>query len=100
MINNPAQRKSGDKGWILALAVEVLAGMIMGLILVWSNIGRIDTTYFINMLQNELHEKRDLQAKLEVERGRLLSPHELQKRAEELDMKEPKAGQIRRMELR
>ncbi|MDR2745250.1 MAG: hypothetical protein LBB66_08700 [Desulfovibrio sp.] len=100
MIKSASYKEPGGKGWFLALALELLAGILMGLVLVWSNIERMDTTYFINMLQNELREKQGLLAKLEVERGHLLSPHELRRHAEELGMKEPKAGQIRRLELR
>ena len=67
-------------------------------LLVWSNIERIDTTYFINIAQNKLQERKALRAKLEVERERLLSPYELRRKAEEIGMKEPKPGQVRRME--
>ena len=74
--------------------------MVMGLVLVWSNIERMDTTYFINIAQNTMRERRVLRAKLEVERERLLSPYELRRRAEEFSMREPKPGQIRRMEAR
>ena len=40
-----------------------------------------------------------LRAKLEVERERLLSPYELRRRAEEFGMREPRPGQVRRMEI-
>ncbi|MDR3319980.1 MAG: hypothetical protein LBS77_03390 [Desulfovibrio sp.] len=100
MKKKSANKEQKGRGWILALSLELLASMLMGLILVWSNIERMDTTYFINMLQNEIREKQNLHAKLEVERGRLLSPRELKHHAEELGMKKPKAGHIRRMELR
>ena len=73
--------------------------MTMCLILVWSNIERIDTTYFINIAQNKLQERKALRAKLEVERERLLSPvRAAPQGAEEIGMKEPKPGQVRRME--
>ena len=72
------------------LALGLLACMVMGLVLVWSNIERMDTTYFINIAQNELRERRALRAKLEVERERLLSPYELRRRAEEFGMREPR----------
>ncbi|MDR3357827.1 MAG: hypothetical protein LBN96_03000 [Desulfovibrio sp.] len=100
MKKSVTHKESGGRGWFLALALELLAGMLMSLVLVWSNIERMDTTYFINILQSEFREKQDLLAKLEVERGRLLSPHELKRHAEKLGMTEPKAGQIRRMESR
>ena len=85
------QGKVQTRSWLLLLAVGLLACMTMCLILVWSNIERIDTTYFINIAQNKLQERKALRAKLEVERERLLSPYEL-------GMKEPKPGQVRRME--
>ena len=84
---------------LAVLALGLLACMVMGLVLVWSNIERMDTTYFINIAQNELRERRALRAKLEVERERLLSPYELRRRAEEFGMREPRPGQVRRMEI-
>ena len=95
-----AARQTGGRGWLLVLVLGLLSCMIMGLMLVWSNIERMDTTYFINIAQNTQREREALRAKLEVERERLLSPYELRRRAEEFGMHEPKPGQIRRLELR
>ena len=95
-----AARQTGGRGWLLVLVLGFLSCMIMGLVLVWSNIERMDTTYFINIAQNTQREREALRAKLEVERERLLSPYELRRRAEEFGMHEPKPGQIRRLELR
>lgn len=97
--NATGNQQRGGRGWLLALALGLLACMVMGLVLVWSNTERMDTTYFINIAQNELRERRALRAKLEVERERLLSPYELRRRAEEFGMREPKPGQVRRMEI-
>lgn len=99
--NAPLNQQRGGRGWLLALALALglLACMVMGLVLVWSNIERMDTTYFINIAQNEMRERRALRAKLEVERERLLSPYELRRRAEEFGMREPRPGQVRRMEI-
>ena len=97
--NATGNQQRGGRGWLLALALGLLACMVMGLVLVWSNIERMDTTYFINIAQNELRERRALRAKLEVERERLLSPYELRRRAEEFGMREPTPGQVRRMEI-
>ena len=88
MKRNLSAKPAGGRGWLLFL------------VLVWSNIERMDTTYFINIAQNTMRERRALRAKLEVERERLLSPYELRRRAEEFSMREPKPGQIRRMEAR
>lgn len=92
------QGRAQTRSWLFLLALGLLACMTMCLILVWSNIERIDTTYFINIAQNKLQERKALRAKLEVERERLLSPYELRRKAEELGMKEPRPGQVRRME--
>ena len=86
-------------GGITLLVLGLLSCMVMGLVLVWSNIERMDTTYFINIQQNTVRERRALRAKLEVERERLLSPYELRRKADEFGMREPKPGQIRRMEI-
>jgi len=99
-LRNKAPRSKPRRGWLMVFVLMLLAIPVMGLILVWSGIERTDTTYFINIAQTEVRERQVLHAKLEVERDRLLSPYELRRRAEEFGMKEPKAGQIRRMELR
>lgn len=91
---NPRQ----DRGWLVVLAMELLAIPLMGLVLVWGGIERTDTTYFINIVQNEVREKEALKAKLEVERERLLAPRELRSKAEILGMHEPAPGQVRRLE--
>lgn len=89
--------RRGGKGWLLLLAGGLLSCMTMSLVLVWCNIERTDTTYFINAELNTLRERRALRAKLEVERERLLSPYELRLKAEKLGLGEPKPGQVRRM---
>lgn len=94
------QKRPSRKGWIILLSLEALAIPVMGLLLVWSGIERTDTTYFINIAQNEMRERQILHAKLQVERERLVSPYELRKRAEQFGMKEPKSGQVRSMEPR
>lgn len=91
-------KPQGGRGWLAVLALELLCMPLMGLVLVWSGIERTDTTYFINIAQNEARERRALRAKLEVELERLLSPYELRRRAKEFDMREPGPGQVRRME--
>lgn len=99
-LGNKALRSRPRRSWLILFVLMLLALPVMGLILVWSGIERTDTTYFINIAQNEARERKTLHAKLEMERDRLLSPYELRRRAEEFGMKEPQAGQIRRMELR
>ncbi len=89
-----------SRSWLIILALELLAIPVLGLVLVWGGIERTDTTYFINIAQNEVRDKLALRAKLEVEKERLLSPYELRRKAEEFGMHEPHQGQVRRIELK
>lgn len=99
-IRRTVSRPRISRGWIFVVALELLAIPLMGLVLVWSGIERTDTTYFINIAQNEARERQALHAKLEVERERLLSPYILRQRAAEFGMHEPAPGQVRRMEMK
>lgn len=92
------RRRRGGRGWIFGLALGVLCLLIMLLILVWTNIERFDISYFIPNVQKEITDRRDHLAKLEVERERLLTPHELRQKALQYSMHEPYAGQVRRLE--
>ena len=58
--------------WMLVLALNILMAVVMSIVLVWLNIERMDTTYFINIQRSELREKQGLRAKLEVERKLLI----------------------------
>ena len=89
--------RGGGKGWLLCLAGGLLFCMAMGLFLAWCNIERSDINYRINIEHEKLQERLALQAKLVVERDRLLSPYELRLRAEKLGMRKPSPGQIRQM---
>ena len=60
MKRNSATGQQGGRGWLLALVLGLLSCMVMGLVLVWSNIERMDTTYFINIQQNTVRERRAL----------------------------------------
>ena len=102
-LNGLRLARSGGQGafkgrtWMLVLALNILMAVVMSIVLVWLNIERMDTTYFINIQKSELRDKQGLRAKLEVERDRLLSPYELRMRAEQFGMTEPRPGQIRRL---
>lgn len=99
-VQKPAPKSKISRGWIIAVVLELLLLPVFGLLLVWSGIEQTDTTYFINIAQAEAREKQTLRSKLEVERERLLSPYELRRKASEFGMHEPKAGQVRRMEIK
>lgn len=87
----------GGRGWIFAFALGILTFLILLLIHVWLNIERVDTSYFITRAQAEIKNKRSHLAKLEVERERMLTPHELRQKAAELQMHEASPGQTRRI---
>ena len=91
--------RQGGRGWLLGMVLGILSLMVMGLVLVWTNIERMDTTFFINRAQSEIRERREHLAKLEVEKERLLSPYELRRKATEYGLHAPKTGQIRQMNL-
>lgn len=97
-MNASRQKGRGSTGWLLAIALGILSSMVMSLVMVWSNIERMDTNYFINILQVDVRDRQAHRAKLEVEREHLLSPYELGRRAEAFGMRQPKAGQVRRMD--
>lgn len=84
-------------GWLLLFILSLLSSLIMGLALVWLNIERVDSMYTASAYRKEIKSMRSLKAKLEVERDRLRSPHELGMRAKELGMRDAKPGQLRRV---
>lgn len=90
--------RRGGTGWLLIITLGILSCMVMSLIMVWINIERVDTSYFINIMQVDARERLAHKTKLEVEREHLLSPYELGRKAEAFGMHPPKPGQIRRMD--
>ena len=90
----------GSTGWLVVIILGALSSLVMGLVMVWSNIERMDINYFINQLQASARERMEHKAKLETEREFLLSPNELGRRATALGMRQPSPGQVRRMNLR
>ncbi len=84
--------------WLL-LALNGMLAVACCFILVWVGIERMDSNYFINLEHNRFREKLELNAKLHVERERLLSPYELLNKAQKYGMKQPVPGQIRRLEI-
>ncbi|MDD6181419.1 MAG: hypothetical protein ACI33N_07535 [Desulfovibrionaceae bacterium] len=87
-------------GWLICTALGILSCLVMCLVMVWCNIERMDTTYFLNTLQAQVAEREALRDKLEVEREHLLSPYELGNKAREFGMRQARPDQIRRMTLR
>ena len=90
----------GSTGWLVFIVLGVLSSLMMGLVMVWSNIERMDVTYFINQQQASIRERQEHKAKLEMEREFLLSPNELGRRSAALGMRQPSPGQVRRIDSR
>ena len=90
----------GSTGWLVLIVLGTLSCLVMGLVMVWSNIERMDINYFINQLQASVRERQEHKAKLETEREFLLSPKELGRKADALGMRQPSPGQVRRMDSR
>ena len=93
-------RGRGSTGWLVFIIMGTLSCLVMGLVMVWSNIERMDINYFINQLQASVRERQEHKAKLETEREFLLSPNELGRKAAALGMRQPSPGQVRRMDSR
>ena len=94
------RKDRGRTGWLVFIVLGALSSLVMGLVMVWSNIERMDINYFINQLQASVKERQEHKAKLETEREFLLSPNELGRRATALGMRQPSPGQVRRMNVR
>lgn len=80
------------------LVLSCLLNVALGLGLVLVGIERTELGYGIRKLEGQVKERTVHANDLEVERGRLLSPYVLEKKAAELGMRAAKPGQIRRME--
>ena len=84
--------------WSLCLGINIAIAAASGLYLVWAGIEMTDYTYFINVEESHYNERREMHAKLQVERDSLLSPAELRAKAQKYGMKEAAPGQIRRLD--
>ncbi len=84
--------------WSVCLGINIAIAIISGFYLVWASIETTDLTYFINLEELRCNEKKEIHAKLQVERDSLLSPAELRAKAQKYGMKESAPGQIRRLD--
>ena len=83
--------------WLFALIISLLLSFSAGLFLIWMSIDRTDLAYTIHRIQKNLANDQGHIVKLEVERDSLLSPYELDKKAQELGLKIADPGQVRRL---
>jgi len=97
-IENTIRRKSTYTNvWFLTLAISLLFSFSAGLFLIWMSIDRIDLAYDIHKIQKNLDDGQGHIVKLEVERDSLLSPYELDKKAQALGLNIADPGQVRRL---
>ena len=93
-----ARAEGAGKREMACFAGLLVLLLAVGLSLVWLNIERWDMAYRIERLERELEDKSSLVAKLEVEKGNLLSPQRLRKLAKDFDLAQARPGQIRHLE--
>lgn len=90
-------KKTGGARLVPYLVVSCAVNVALGLALVLVSIERTELGYGVRRLEGEVKARVDHANKLEVERGRLLSPYALEKKAVEFGMRAARPGQIRRM---
>jgi hypothetical protein len=90
--------RGAERDPVLGIIISAAMLAALALVLIWLNIERTKLAYRLRVLQHEVDERLDLNAKLGVEREFLLSPRELGKKAELMGLGPAKAGQIRRLE--
>lgn len=83
--------------WLLILMISLLFSFSAGLFLIWMSIERTELAYNTYKIQNELNSGEGHIVKLEVEKDSLLSPYELDKKAQELGLRIADPGQVRRL---
>ncbi len=85
--------------WTFCLVANIAFAAICALTLAWSGIETRDLSYNISIEGLLYDEKKEVHAKLLVERDSLLSPAELKAKAQKFGMKQSVPGQIRRLDL-
>ena len=83
------------RAWFWGGTVAMAGSLFLGLGLVWVNIELVGLSYEIKELQQDLEARQELQAKLEVERNRLVAPHRLRQLAREYGLEPAEPHQVR-----
>lgn len=92
----PGSPKSDSMVPVLVLSCALNVALGLGLVLV--SIERTELGYGIRKLEGQVKTRIVHMNDLDVERGRLVSPYVLERKAAQLGMRAAKPGQIRRME--
>ena len=87
----------GVTTWLITIIVLAVSGLMLSLLMVWLNIGRVDMGYTLKRLQTDYENKKTLGDKLRLERDNIISPYSLSGKASEFGLGPAKPGQIRRM---
>jgi hypothetical protein len=90
--------KGGQPGLVPYLVLSCAFSVALGLGLVLVSIERTEPGYSVRRLEGEVKTRASHATDLEVERGRLLSPYALERKAEKLGMRAAQPGQARRMD--
>ncbi len=94
------QSKSAIGSWLVTIAVSLVITASLAPLAIWISIEKNEILFTARKLQNELDQKLELTAKLEVEHTSLLSPYELEKKADEIGMGIANSGQVRRLKVK
>lgn len=99
MAEGRAQKEENGSGRLIpALVISCAVNVALGLGLVLVSIERTELGYSMRKLEGMVKVRADHANELEVERGRLLSPYALERKAAEFGMRAARPGQIRRMD--
>jgi hypothetical protein len=94
----PGEGGNEGGGLVLALVISVASCVMFGLSMVWVNNERTDMGYTVREIRKQVETREAYQARLEVERDRLLDPRVLDRKAREFGLRDARPGQIRRMD--
>lgn len=92
------KEEKGPGRVIPVLVCSCVVNLALGLALVLISIERTELGYSMRKLDGVVKIRNDHANELEVERGRLLSPYALERKAAAFGMRAARPGQIRRMD--
>lgn len=101
MAGGPASTSAASGGGfrlVPVLALSCAVSVALGIALVLVSIERTELGYTVRKLEGEVKSRESHANAQEVERGRLLSPYVLERKAEQFGMRAALPGQIRRMD--
>ena len=85
------------KKYLYILVFEILLTVILCFLLAWLNLRQFSISYEISKLSNEYLHKKELNAKLVVERSMLFSPYRLRAMAQSLGFESVDPNMVRKI---